>query len=109
MQTETYIVSSSLGWCESVEIDPEIFGESKQALIEAGTQVLEKFVKNEGKSVGIVVEVYQLKDLKNYNQHHWLPTYLLLNNASMYREAEKFRSIVLEKTGIDAKKDVKKE
>ena len=107
VELETYIVSGS-GWCESIEVDIEIFDTPESALEEAATQAIEKFVKIEEREVGIVTHVYKLEDVKNTDKHVWIPTYVLLNNASMFAEAERFRSIVLKKSGIDVKKDLKK-
>lgn len=107
METETYIVSGS-GWCEAVEVNEQIFDTPASALIEAGTRAIEKFVRAEEREVGIVTHVYKLEDIKNPDKHTWLPTYMLLNNASMFKEAERFRSIVLKKSGIDVKTDLKK-
>jgi len=98
---EVYVVSGS-NWIQKIVLDSSVFSGST-SFVEAATQAVEKSVKFGGKNIGALIEVYNEKDEKDLQKHIWISSYVILNNAAMYDEAEQVRQTLLKATGIDMK------
>jgi len=92
------VVVKGAGWDDFFEIDSEIHDDF---LLEAATRALEKRKKDPGLQVSAVVHTWEKRNEKNPEKHFVYNSYLVMVNASMWRQAEYLRKVYLERNKID--------
>lgn len=94
------------------EIDGDIFDDP---YMEAATRFIEDLIKSKDSQITPVIDVYDVKDVKNYDKQYVYNSYHVIINAAYHAKAEILRSAFLKMskgvsnpTGIDlAKESVK--
>lgn len=90
-------------WEHSVALDPAIFEQEREQLLEAATQALEKQIKvAETFNVGPVILVRKSKTAK---KEALVNAYICLNNMGQYSLAEDLRKNFMKASGQDLAAD----
>ena len=92
------VVVKGAGWDDCIDVDSEIHDDF---LLEAATRALEKRKRDPGLQVAAVIHAYEKRNEKNPLKHFVYNSYLVMVNASMYKQAEYLRSVYLKKNKID--------
>lgn len=92
------VVVKGAGWDDQIDVDSDIHDDF---LLEAATQALEKRKRDPGLQVAAVIHTYEKRNEKNPLKHFVYNSYLVMVNASMYKQAEYLRSVYLKKNKID--------
>jgi hypothetical protein len=96
------VVVKGSSWEDCLDIDSDIHDDF---LLEAATRALESRRYDPELKVAAIVEVWEQRNEKNPDKHYCYNSYMVMVNASMYKQAEYLRSVYLnrEKNPIDLK------
>lgn len=90
-------------WEQSVSLDPELFIEERDRLIEAGTLAIEKQIKeHESLNLGAILLIKRTKSSK---KEAMVNAYICLINAGQYKLAETLRNDFKKSSGQDLAED----
>lgn len=90
----------NIGWNDEITVDPTIFDD---VLLEACTRAVEKRKSLPGFSLGMTIECYDKRHIKDPSAHYCYNTYFVMINASMHKKAEALRSNFVKLYDVDLK------
>lgn len=92
------IIVKGVDWEDIIEIDSDIH---EDFLLEAITRSLEKRKGDPNLKVSMMTTACEQRNKNNPMKHFAYNSYLIMINASMYTQAEYFRTVYLKQRNID--------